>query len=223
MKSIKMCTWIENWEILKHSSFLLNRLIGKGQTDGDCERYAEKYVELSEKLDVNWKDTKLIFCLHQHLIAEDHNHYINSGERGLQNAWFLWCKEGFHWLQVSKISLYSWLFPGWFVICCDIFRFGRCSNTFSAAGVSCTGEEGSVANCRWYLSKVIEFRKWSILRIQLKLNTALLSTVRPSVCPSVTGVTSHISHIYKGINAMLIIRDPSTPIYSESKSSWLSF
>ena len=34
-----------------------------------------------------------------------------------------------------------------------------------------------------------------------------------SVCPFVTGVTSHISHIYKGINAMLIIRDPSTPIY----------
>ena len=57
------------------------------------------------------------------------------------------------------------------------------------------------------------------LRILLKQNTALLSTVR--VC--VTGVTSHISHIYKGINAMLIISDPSTPIYSESKSSWLSF
>ena len=55
------------------------------------------------------------------------------------------------------------------------------------------------------------------LRIQLKLNTALLSTVRVSVCSCVTGVTSHISHIYKGINAMLIIRDPSTPIYSESK------
>ena len=27
----------------------------------------------------------------------------------------------------------------------------------------------------------------------------------------VTGVTSHISHIYKGINAMLIIRGPSKP------------
>ena len=27
-----------------------------------------------------------------------------------------------------------------------------------------------------------------------------------SVCLSVTGVTSHISHIYKGINAMLIIK-----------------
>ena len=50
-----------------------------------------------------------------------------------------------------------------------------------------------------------------LLRIQLKLNTALLSTVRPSVCPSVTGVTSHISHIYKGINAMLIIRGPIKP------------
>ena len=44
-----------------------------------------------------------------------------------------------------------------------------------------------------------------------------------SVHASVTGVTSHFSHIYKGINAKLIIRDPSTPIYSESKSSWLSF
>ena len=50
-----------------------------------------------------------------------------------------------------------------------------------------------------------------LLRIQLKLNTALLSTVRVSVCSSVTGVTSHISHIYKGINAMLIIRGPIKP------------
>ena len=33
----------------------------------------------------------------------------------------------------------------------------------------------------------------------------------PTVCPSVTGVTSHISHIYKGINAMLIIRGPIKP------------
>ena len=106
----------------------------------------------------------LILCLHQHHIAEYHNHFRNSGERGLQNAWFLWCKEGFHWLQVSKISLYWRLYPGRFLNCFDIFRFGRCSNTFSAAGVSCTGEEGSVANCRWYLRKLIEFRKWSIFR-----------------------------------------------------------
>ena len=48
---------------------------------------------------------------------------------------------------------------------------------------------------------------WTKLRIQLKLNTALLSTFRASV----TGVTSHISHIYKGINAMLIIRGPIKP------------
>ena len=41
------------------------------------------------------------------------------------------------------------------------------------------------------------------------------SCVRVFVCSCVTGVTSHISHIYKGINAMLIIRDPSIPIYSE--------
>ena len=50
-----------------------------------------------------------------------------------------------------------------------------------------------------------------LLRIQLKLNTALLYTVRPSVRVSVTGVTSHISHIYKGINAMLNIRGPIKP------------
>ena len=31
------------------------------------------------------------------------------------------------------------------------------------------------------------------------------------VRPCVTGVTSHISHIYKGINAMLIIRGPIKP------------
>ena len=49
-----------------------------------------------------------------------------------------------------------------------------------------------------------------ILRIQFKLNTALLSYC-PFVCSSVTGVTSHISHIYKGINAMLIIRGPIKP------------
>ena len=60
------------------------------------------------------------------------------------------------------------------------------------------------------------------LRILLKQNTALLSTVRPFV----TGVISHISQIHKGINASLMISwsgDPSNPIYSESKSSWLSF
>ena len=114
--------------------------------------------------------TSLILCLHQHHIAEYHNHFRNSGERGLQNAWFLWCKEGFHWLQVSKISLYLWLFPGWFVICFDIFRFGRCSNTFSAAGVSCTGEEGSVANCRWYLWKFIKFIKWSTFLLLVLLS-----------------------------------------------------
>ena len=33
----------------------------------------------------------------------------------------------------------------------------------------------------------------------------------PSVCSSVTGVTPHISHIYKGINAMFIIRGPIKP------------
>ena len=33
----------------------------------------------------------------------------------------------------------------------------------------------------------------------------------PGVRVFVTGVTSHISHIYKGINAMLIIRGPIKP------------
>ena len=55
------------------------------------------------------------------------------------------------------------------------------------------------------------------------VQTEYCPTFPLSVCLCVTGVTSHISHIYKGIIAMLIIRDPSTPIYSESKSSWLSF
>ena len=36
-------------------------------------------------------------------------------------------------------------------------------------------------------------------------------SVRVSVRAFVTGVTSHISHIYKGINAMLIIRGPIKP------------
>ena len=52
---------------------------------------------------------------------------------------------------------------------------------------------------------------WFLLQIQFQLNTALLSTFRPCVRASVTGVTSHISHVYKGINAMLIIRGPIKP------------
>ena len=38
------------------------------------------------------------------------------------------------------------------------------------------------------------------------VQTEYCTTFLLSVCPSVTGVTSHISHIYKGINAMLIIK-----------------
>ena len=45
----------------------------------------------------------------------------------------------------------------------------------------------------------------------------------PCVRVSVTCVTSLISRIYKGINAMLSSGDPSSTIYTESKSSWLSF
>ena len=48
----------------------------------------------------------------------------------------------------------------------------------------------------------------NFLRILLKQNTALLSTVCPSVRPCVTGVTSHI---YIKAYAMLIIRGPIKP------------
>ena len=58
------------------------------------------------------------------------------------------------------------------------------------------------------------------LRIQLKLNTALLST-RPSVRVFVTGVTSHISHIYKGINAMF--GAPDVPVLRVRKSHFHCF
>ena len=64
--------------------------------------------------------------------------------------------------------------------------------------------------CQTKLSSSSEWHD-AQLRIQFKLNTALLSTVRVSVRSCVTGVTSHISHIYKGINAMLIIRGPIKP------------
>ena len=47
---------------------------------------------------------------------------------------------------------------------------------------------------------------WLQLRILLKQNTALLSTVRVCVRVCVTGVASHISHICKGLDATLIIR-----------------
>ena len=72
-------------------------------------------------------------------------------------------------------------------------------------------------NFRWiyasFLWKVFYNKGFlsTLLRSQLKQNTALLSTDRASMCPSVTGITSHISHIYKGINAMLIIRGPTKP------------
>ena len=43
------------------------------------------------------------------------------------------------------------------------------------------------------------------------VQTEYCTTFLLAVCSSVTGVTSHISHIYKGINAMLIIRGPIKP------------
>ena len=43
------------------------------------------------------------------------------------------------------------------------------------------------------------------------VQTEYCTTFPLSVRAFVTGVTSHISHIYKGINAMLIIRGPIKP------------
>ena len=43
------------------------------------------------------------------------------------------------------------------------------------------------------------------------VQTEYCTTFLLSVCSCVTGVTSHISHIYKGINAMWIIRGPIKP------------
>ena len=52
----------------------------------------------------------------------------------------------------------------------------------------------------------------NVLIIADSAQTEYCSTFHfPCVRPSVTGVTSHISHIYKGINAMLIIRGPIKP------------
>ena len=42
------------------------------------------------------------------------------------------------------------------------------------------------------------------------------------VCSSVTGVTSHISHIYKGINAMLIITHQTLYILNQNHPGYLS-
>ena len=64
---------------------------------------------------------------------------------------------------------------------------------------------------------VVQFSVIQLLRIQLKLNTALLSHC-PSVRVFITGLTSHIYRIYKGINAMLIIRGPIKPYIF-----WLNF
>ena len=81
-----------------------------------------------------------------------------------------------------------------------------------------------------------ERRLFSYLTIPSKLlnfdNSTIADSAQTEYCPTfhcssvhpyVTGVTSYISHIHKGINAMLIIRGPIKPYISDSKSSWLSF
>ena len=60
----------------------------------------------------------------------------------------------------------------------------------------------------------------NIININININTIIADSAQTEYCPtfhcpsvraSVTGVTSHISHIYKGINAMLITRGPIKP------------
>ena len=60
----------------------------------------------------------------------------------------------------------------------------------------------------------------NIININININTIIADSAQteycptfhcPTVRPSVTGVTSHISHIYKGINAMLFTRGPIKP------------
>ena len=68
--------------------------------------------------------------------------------------------------------------------------------------------EGAFLYLWGFLSMLLFFFISFQLRILLKQNTALLSTVRPCVC------VCHgcdISDIYEGINAMLIIRGPIKP------------
>ena len=52
--------------------------------------------------------------------------------------------------------------------------------------------------------QIIAIFPWSSFADSVQ--TEYCTTFLLSVCLSVTGVTSHISHIYKGINAMLIIK-----------------
>ena len=75
--------------------------------------------------------------------------------------------------------------------------------------------------CNFQLSMCSSVQRYSVIADSAQ--TEYCTTFPLSVRPFVTDMTSHISHMYKGINAMLIMRDPSTPIYSESKSFWLSF
>ena len=49
-------------------------------------------------------------------------------------------------------------------------------------------------------------QEYTMKLIADSVQTEYCTTFLLSVCSSVTGVTSHISHIYKGINAMLIIK-----------------
>ena len=114
---------------------------------------------------------------------------------------------------------YSWVIPARLVMCV-ILGHEKCKIQDI---MDCEKIRGSVRYLVWVRSEEQNIIYTCFkLRILLKQNTALLSTVRPFV----TGVTSHIFQIHKGINASLMISwsgDPSNPLYSESKSSWLSF
>ena len=88
--------------------------------------------------------------------------------------------------------------------------------TYSSASF-CGLFHGSLCICPPYTRQQYNWQtRWlkdtgaAFLRIHFKLNTALLFYC-PCVRPCSTGVTSYISHIYKGINAMLIIKGPIKP------------
>ena len=105
-------------------------------------------------------------------------------------------------------------------------RFEICQKTYTAGFSSQKFYTLKVRKLRLFLLKISSVNVLILViadSVQTEYCTTFLLSVCSCVRPCVTGVTSHISHIYKGINAMLIIRDPSTPIFSESKSFWLSF
>ena len=90
------------------------------------------------------------------------------------------------------------LFPSW--------RASRCPSAPTDTALLQREEHPQPSGGFWIC--ILCFDVNSKLRTLLKQNTALLSTVGVSVCHR---RDIYISHIYKGINAMLIIRGPIKP------------